>query len=318
MIVGTSDGGAHLDRDDGAEVDATSSRTGCGSGAASPSRRACGRSPDPAALCGFTDRGMLLPGYAADIMIFDPDTVGPRTKKSLAHDFPNGEARWTPEPEGVHATIVNGVPIVIDGELQADAGLPGQSSPRECRMSPRDRVRSATARPRSPTGWRCATPGPTEVVGAHRQRRACATATVGASTAPSRSRRRSCSATRARASSRRSARAVTQGEGRATTSCSPRSATAACATRATAASPPSAARRWAAWTKPFTFDGEPAWPLRQRGGVHRAHGGEGDPGRRDRRRRAARRPRASSAAAWSPAPARCSTGPRCSRARRWW
>jgi hypothetical protein len=26
----------------------------------------------------------------------------------------------------VHATIVNGVPIVIDGELQADAGLPGQ------------------------------------------------------------------------------------------------------------------------------------------------------------------------------------------------
>jgi hypothetical protein len=26
----------------------------------------------------------------------------------------------------VHATIVNGVPIVLDGELQTDAGLPGQ------------------------------------------------------------------------------------------------------------------------------------------------------------------------------------------------
>ena len=39
--------------------------------------------------------------------------------------FPNGEGRWMSRPKGVHATIVNGVPIVIDGELQADAGLPG-------------------------------------------------------------------------------------------------------------------------------------------------------------------------------------------------
>ncbi|HEX9766616.1 MAG TPA: hypothetical protein VGA36_07610, partial [Nitriliruptorales bacterium] len=79
----------------------------------------------PAALCGFTDRGLLLVGNAADIMIFDPDTVGP-DQKYLAHDFPNGAARWTSKPQGVHATIVNGVPIVLDGELQADAGLPGQ------------------------------------------------------------------------------------------------------------------------------------------------------------------------------------------------
>jgi N-acyl-D-aspartate/D-glutamate deacylase len=58
-------------------------------------------------------------------MIFDPDTVGP-DQKWLAHDFPNGAARWTSRPKGVHATIVNGVPIVLDGELQAGAGLPGQ------------------------------------------------------------------------------------------------------------------------------------------------------------------------------------------------
>ena len=37
-----------------------------------------------------------------------------------------GAARWTSRPKGVQATIVNGVPIVLDGELQADAGLPGQ------------------------------------------------------------------------------------------------------------------------------------------------------------------------------------------------
>jgi N-acyl-D-aspartate/D-glutamate deacylase len=78
----------------------------------------------PAALCGLTDRGLLLPGYAADVFIFDPDTVGPG-QKEFVHDFPNGAGRWTSRPVGVDATIVNGVPIVLDGELQPDAGLPG-------------------------------------------------------------------------------------------------------------------------------------------------------------------------------------------------
>ena len=57
--------------------------------------------------------------------VFDPDTIGP-SHKEFVHDFPNGAGRWTSKPEGAHATIVNGVPIVIDGELQADAGLPGK------------------------------------------------------------------------------------------------------------------------------------------------------------------------------------------------
>jgi N-acyl-D-aspartate/D-glutamate deacylase len=79
----------------------------------------------PAALCGLVDRGLVLPGYAADLFVFDPDTVGP-DRKEFVHDFPNGAGRWTSKPTGVFATIVNGVPIVLDGELQADAGLPGQ------------------------------------------------------------------------------------------------------------------------------------------------------------------------------------------------
>ena len=78
----------------------------------------------PAALCGFTDRGLLLPSYAADIYIFDPDTIGP-AHKEFVHDFPNDAGRWTSKPNGAHATIVNGTPIVLDGELQSDAGLPG-------------------------------------------------------------------------------------------------------------------------------------------------------------------------------------------------
>ena len=37
-----------------------------------------------------------------------------------------GEGRWRSWPEGVHATIVNRTPIVIDGELVRDRGFPGK------------------------------------------------------------------------------------------------------------------------------------------------------------------------------------------------
>jgi len=125
MIVGTSDGGAHLDRDDGAEAHTWFLQHWVREwGGFTLEEGVRQITAIPAALCGFTDRGQLLVGYAADVMIFDPDTVGP-DQKWLAHDFPNGAARWTSRPQGVKATIVNGVPIVLDGELQADAGLPG-------------------------------------------------------------------------------------------------------------------------------------------------------------------------------------------------
>jgi len=126
LIVGTSDGGAHLDRDDGAEAHTWFLQHWVREwGGFTLEEGVRQITAIPAALCGFTDRGLLLVGYAADVVVFDPATVGP-DQKWLANDFPNGAARWTSRPQGVHATIVNGVPIVIDGELQADAGLPGQ------------------------------------------------------------------------------------------------------------------------------------------------------------------------------------------------
>lgn len=126
MIIGTSDGGAHLGRDDGSEWSSYFFRYWVREWGAWELEEAVRQmTQQPAALLGLNDRGMLIPGYAADVMIFDPDRIGPGPKE-FVHDFPNGEGRWCSKPEGVHATIVNGVPIVLDGKLVPDCGLPGQ------------------------------------------------------------------------------------------------------------------------------------------------------------------------------------------------
>ena len=126
MIVGTSDGGAHLDRDDGSEFSSYFLRYWVREwGAWTLEEGVRQLTQWPAALLGFADRGMVRPFYAADLMVFDPDSVGP-DRKEFVHDLPNGEGRFVSRPTGVHGTIVNGVPIVEDGELVQDAGLPGQ------------------------------------------------------------------------------------------------------------------------------------------------------------------------------------------------
>lgn len=126
MIIGTSDGGAHLGRDDGAEFSSYFLRYWVREWGKWELEEAIRQlTQQPAALLGMSDRGMLLPGFAADVMIFDPETIGPGSKE-FVHDFPNGVGRWSSKPEGVFATIVNGVPIVLDGDLVQDCGYPGQ------------------------------------------------------------------------------------------------------------------------------------------------------------------------------------------------
>lgn len=126
MIIGTSDGGAHLGRDDGSDWSSYFLRYWVREWGKWELEEAIRQmTQQPAALLGLYDRGMLLPGYAADVMIFDADEIGPG-RKEFVRDFPNGEGRWSSRPEGMYATIVNGVPIVLDGERTDDCGLPGR------------------------------------------------------------------------------------------------------------------------------------------------------------------------------------------------
>jgi N-acyl-D-aspartate/D-glutamate deacylase len=62
----------------------------------------------PAQLFGIRGRGILRPGYAADLMLFDPKTVA-RGAKRRVFDLPGGHARLTTPALGVHGVWVNGV-----------------------------------------------------------------------------------------------------------------------------------------------------------------------------------------------------------------
>ena len=58
-------------------------------------------------ICRIPKRGKLLPGYYADMLLFDPKKVG--TSKSFRkNDLPGGSTRLKEKPLGVHGIWVNG------------------------------------------------------------------------------------------------------------------------------------------------------------------------------------------------------------------
>jgi N-acyl-D-amino-acid deacylase len=69
----------------------------------------------PALAWGFTDRGLLRAGMAADINVFDPHTVGPAVP-ALVADLPAGGLRLEQRSEGFAATLVNGAVTILDGQ----------------------------------------------------------------------------------------------------------------------------------------------------------------------------------------------------------
>ncbi|HEU0167850.1 MAG TPA: amidohydrolase family protein [Chloroflexota bacterium] len=75
-----------------------------------------------ASIYGLNDRGLLRPGYAADVCIFDPATVNAR-EPEWVEDYPANTKRLAQKADGIHYTIVNGRVICEDGRLSGD--LPG-------------------------------------------------------------------------------------------------------------------------------------------------------------------------------------------------
>jgi N-acyl-D-aspartate/D-glutamate deacylase len=122
LMAGSSDGGAHL-------------LTFCGADYTTrliaehvPERLSIEQAVSklsfaPAASLGLWDRGLVRPGLAGDLVVFDPERVAVGAVE-LRHDFPTGAARLVFGAEGYRATIVNGRPIVLDGETTGE--IPGE------------------------------------------------------------------------------------------------------------------------------------------------------------------------------------------------
>ncbi len=77
----------------------------------------------PATQWGFADRGLLREGMAADLVVFDADTIAAEMPE-VVHDLPAGAKRLTQRCRGIAATIVNGQVLLRDG--QHTGALPGR------------------------------------------------------------------------------------------------------------------------------------------------------------------------------------------------
>jgi N-acyl-D-amino-acid deacylase len=81
----------------------------------------------PADVFGITGRGRIAVGLAADVVVFDPKTVGASSLRRV-HDLPAGGDRLIADAHGIEAVIVNGqmirrggLDVIADGEQ-----LPGR------------------------------------------------------------------------------------------------------------------------------------------------------------------------------------------------
>jgi N-acyl-D-aspartate/D-glutamate deacylase len=77
----------------------------------------------PATHWGFADRGLVREGFAADLVVFDPETIGPEMP-DVVRDLPAGARRLVQKARGIAATVVNGEVLLRDGKHTG--ALPGK------------------------------------------------------------------------------------------------------------------------------------------------------------------------------------------------
>jgi N-acyl-D-amino-acid deacylase len=124
-MVGLSDGGAHVDMLCDAGYCTYMLGTWVRDRQAMTLEHAVKRiTSEPADYFGIKSRGRLLPGMAADVVVFDYNTIGSAKRGEMANDLPGGGRRLVVRPNGIEHVVVNGQGLYDHGKPTGE--LPGQ------------------------------------------------------------------------------------------------------------------------------------------------------------------------------------------------
>ncbi len=125
VMVGLSDGGAHVDMLCDAGYCTYLLGTWVRDRQVMSLERAIKRiTSEPADYFGIKNRGRLLPGMAADAVVFDYTTIGSARRGEMRNDLPGGGRRIVMPAHGIEHVIVNGQTLY--DEDRAGDTLPGQ------------------------------------------------------------------------------------------------------------------------------------------------------------------------------------------------
>ncbi|HXZ86964.1 MAG TPA: amidohydrolase family protein, partial [Candidatus Binataceae bacterium] len=124
-MVGLSDGGAHVDMLCDAGYCTYLLGTWVRERQAMTLEHAVKRiTSEPADYFGIKNRGRLLPGMAADVVVFDYNTIGSAKRGEMANDLPGGGRRLVVRSRGIEHVVVNGQALYDEGK--PTGALPGQ------------------------------------------------------------------------------------------------------------------------------------------------------------------------------------------------
>jgi N-acyl-D-aspartate/D-glutamate deacylase len=124
-MVGLSDGGAHVDMLCDAGYCTFLLGTWVRERGAMTLEHAVKRiTSEPADFFGIKRRGRLMPGMAADVVVFDYNAVGSSMRGEMRQDLPGGGRRLVMQSREIQHVVVNGQTLYDEGKL-SDA-LPGQ------------------------------------------------------------------------------------------------------------------------------------------------------------------------------------------------
>jgi N-acyl-D-amino-acid deacylase len=124
-MIGLSDGGAHVDMLCDAGYCTYLIGTWVRDKSAMTLEHAVKRiTSEPAKFFGLKDRGTLAVGKAADVTIFDYNTIGSGKRAEMRHDLPGGGRRLVMPAKGVCFTLVNGQVLYEEGKHTG--AMPGQ------------------------------------------------------------------------------------------------------------------------------------------------------------------------------------------------